>query len=222
MSDLKLYNYFRSSTSYRARIALELKNLNYSYIPVHLINNGGEQNAEAYRKLNPMGGVPTLDHNGRLISQSMAITEYLDESFNSGTQLFPTDLFLKAKVRQVCEMINADIHAFQNLKVTQYLETKINITHEQKQAWLNKWIGEGLAALEKTLQPFAGDFSFGNSPCAADAFLVPQIFSAQRFHVSIAEFKTLQRINENCVQHAAFKKAHPFCQPDTPADIKIK
>lgn len=222
MSDLKLYNYFRSSTSYRARIALELKNLNYSYIPVHLINNGGEQNSEAYRNLNPMGGVPTLEHNGKHISQSFAIIEYLDEVFNTGVQLLPSDPYLRAKVRQVCEMINADIHPLQNLKVTNYLEKEMHIVADSKQIWLNHWISDGLSALEKTLQPLAGDFCFGNSVTAADVLLIPQLFTANRFKVDFSRLKTLVRVFENCEKLEPFKKAHPYRQPDTPAAEKIE
>jgi maleylacetoacetate isomerase/maleylpyruvate isomerase len=219
MSELKLYNYFRSSTSYRARIALELKNLNYSYIPVSLV--GGEQNQDTYRKLNPIGGVPTLDHGGKLISQSMAITEYLDEVFTQGSPLFPKDAYLKAKVRQVCEVINADTHPLQNLKVTQFLEKDLHLNADQKKAWLDRWIGDGVRALDKILSPVAGDYCFGSSPCAADAFLIPQIFSAQRFGVDLSAYGTLLKINENALKHPAFQKAHPYRQVDTPADLKI-
>src|SRR5438128_2639370 len=114
MSELKLYNFFRSSTSYRVRIVLELKNLNYSYVPVSLTT--GEQNQEQYRKLNSLGGVPTLDHNCKLISQSMAITEYVDEVFKTGLSLFSGDSYQKSKIRQFCEIFNADTHPLQNLK----------------------------------------------------------------------------------------------------------
>lgn len=219
MSDLKLYNFFRSSTSYRARIVLELKNLKYSYIPVSL--SGGEQNQDGYRQVNPFGGVPTLDHNGKLISQSVAITEYLDEAFSSGARLFPQELFLKAKVRQVCEIINADTHPLQNLKVIQHLEKELKITAEQKQQWLNRWITDGVQAIEKIISQHAGEYCFGNEPTAADAFIVPQVFSATRFNVDISACKTVLRINENCLKLPAFQKAHPYRQPDTPADLKI-
>jgi maleylacetoacetate isomerase len=221
MSDLKLYNYFRSSTSYRARIALELKNLNYTYVPVHLTNNGGEQNQETYRNLNPMGGLPTLEHNGKFISQSFAIIEYIDEVFSGGYKLLPTDSFQRAKIRQVCELVNADIHPLQNLKVTQFLEKEFQMSAEQKQIWMNKWIGEGITALEKTLVFFAGNFSFGNTPTAADTFLVPQVFSANRFKVDISACETVLKIYDKCQELPAFQKAHPYCQPDTPADLRL-
>lgn len=220
MAELKLFNYFRSSTSYRVRIALELKKLPYDYSPVHLLNNGGEQNSENYRRLNPIGGVPTLVHDGRAISQSLAIAEYLDEAFPGTAPLLPQDPFLRAKVRQFCEIINADIHPLQNLKVMQYLEKQGHFTPEQKATWLNSWIVKGLTAAEKTLEPFAGRFCFGDTPTLADAFLIPQLFSASRFHIDISHFQLLARINANCLELEAFTKAHPHRQPDTPEELR--
>jgi maleylacetoacetate isomerase len=221
MSNLKLYNYFRSSTSYRVRIALTLKELKYEYLPVHLINNGGEQNSTQYRTLNPIGGVPTLQHDQIIISQSMAIAEYIEEVFKSGQQLFPNSPALKAKVRQVCELINADTHPLQNLKVMQYLEKNLNFNPEAKQAWLDKWIGDGLIALEKTIIPSAQNFSFGNEVSLADAFIVSQLFSAKRFNVDTTRFEKISRIDENCQKLKSFQLAHPFRQIDTPEDLKI-
>lgn len=221
MSNLKLYSYFRSSTSYRVRIALALKELKYEYLPVHLINNGGEQNSAQYRTLNPIGGVPTLQHDQIIISQSMAIAEYIEEVFKSGQQLFPNSPAAKAKVRQVCELINADIHPLQNLKITQYLEKNLNLTSEAKQTWLDKWIGDGLIALEKTITPSAQNFSFGNEVTLADAFIVPQLFSAKRFNVDCTRFEKLSRIDENCQRLKSFQLAHPLKQIDTPEDLRI-
>lgn len=221
MSNLKLYNYFRSSTSYRVRIAMALKELKYDYMPVHLINNGGEQNSTGYRALNPIGGVPTLQHDKIIISQSMAIAEYVEEVFKSGQQLFPNTAAVKAKVRQVCELINADIHPLQNLKVTHYLEKNLNLNPEAKQAWLDKWIGDGLIALEKTITPSAKNFSFGNEVSLADAFIVPQLFSAKRFNVDTARFEKLSRVDESCQKLKAFQTSHPLRQIDTPEDLRI-
>lgn len=221
MSNLKLYNYFRSSTSYRARIALALKELTYEYAPVHLINNGGEQNSAQYRTLNPIGGVPTLQHGEIIISQSMAIAEYIEDVFKSGQQLFPNSVGVKAKVRQVCELINADIHPLQNLKVTQFLEKNLNLSAEAKQAWLDKWIGDGLIALEKTITPSAQAFAFGNEVTLADAFIVPQLFSAKRFNVDTTRFEKLSRVDESCQKLKAFQTAHPLRQIDTPKDLRI-
>lgn len=221
MSNLTLHNYFRSSTSYRVRIALELKGLKYTYVPVHLLNNGGEQNSPAYRQLNPSGGLPTLIHNGKAISQSFAIVEYLDEISPSPSPLFSKDPFQNAKIRQVCETINADIHPLQNLKLMQYLEKHLNLSAEQKNQWLHKWISEGLSAVETILEPFADTYCFGPTVSAADLFLVPQLFSSIRFGVDITKYPLLSKINENCLALDAFKVAHPFRQIDTPTDMKI-
>ena len=219
MSQLVLYNYFRSSTSYRVRIALNLKGLPYEYRSVHLLNNGGEQNKKEYRALNPIGGVPTLVHEGKTISQSMAIIEYLDEVFPQ-TPLFPRDPFLKAKVRQFCENINADIHPLGNLKVLQFLESEFQADQNKKNIWLSKWISEGLSACEKTIQPYAGMFCFGSSLTTADLFLVPQLFTARRFQVDMSAFGILLKIEENLLKNSAFVQAHPHRQPDTPEELR--
>lgn len=221
MSDLILHNYFRSSTSYRVRVALEIKGLPYEYKPVHLLQDGGEQNTPEYRSLNPVGGVPTLQHGERVISQSFSIVEYLDEAFPQTPALMPADPYLRAKVRQFCEIINADIHPLQNLKVMQYLEKQAHFTVEQKNTWLNKWIVNGLTAAEKTLENFSGLYCFGDTVTAADAFLVPQLFSCKRFNIDITHFQLLSYINENCLKLEAFQKAHPYRQPDTPEDLRI-
>ena len=221
MTNLELYNYFRSSTSYRVRIALELKNLKYTYTPVHLLSNGGEQNTEFYRQLNPVGGVPTLIHNEKIISQSFAIIEYLENTFTETLPLFTNNIYTNAKIRQFCETINADIHPLQNLKVMQFLEKQLHATVEQKNLWLNKWITEGLTALEKIIKPFTGAHCFGDSITAADLFLIPQLFSSQRFGVDISNFKVLSAINESCLILEPFKKAHPYRQMDTPEELKI-
>jgi maleylacetoacetate isomerase len=221
MQNLNLYNYFRSSTSYRVRIALELKQLQYTYTPIHLINNGGEQNSADYRKLNAIGGLPTLVHDENVLAQSFAIIEYLDDVFPEPNAFFSKDKFLKAKIKQACEIINADIHPLQNLKVTNFLEKDLKISSEQKNAWLTKWITEGLSAYEKTIAPFAGDYCFGNNLSAADIFLVPQLFTAHRFNIDFSQFKTISKINDTCVKLEAFKKSHPYRQPDTPKELLI-
>ncbi|GIL18085.1 MAG: maleylacetoacetate isomerase [Oligoflexia bacterium] len=213
MSSLVLYNYFRSSTSYRVRIGLHFKNLDFEYKSVHLLKDGGEQHRAEYRQLNPIGGVPTLVHNGKPISQSMAILEYLEETFPQN-RFFPKDIYTRAKVRQFCENINADIHPLQNLKVTQYLEKNLNISPEQKQQWLNNWISLGLQATERILENAAGQFCFGDEVTAADLLLVPQVFSAERFQIDLKPFPNIQRINLECLKLDAFQKAHPTRQPD--------
>lgn len=222
MKKLTLFNYYRSSTSYRVRIALHLKNLAFEYQPIHLLNNGGEQNLPHYRNLNPIGGVPTLAINNiQYLSQSFAIIEYLDESYPQPFPLFSKDPFEKAKIKQICENINADIHPLQNLKVMQFLENKHSYTQDQKNEWCQKWITDGLNATEKLISETAETYSFGNRITAADLFIVPQLFSAERFKVDITQFKVLNKINKNCLNQTAFIQAHPYRQIDTPLDLRI-
>ncbi len=222
MKELVLYNYYRSSTSYRVRIALEIKKINYIYKPVHLLNNGGEQNSEAYRKINPSGGVPTLVHGDSVISQSFAIIEYLEDTFPDSYQLLPKAPFLKAKVRQVCEVINADMHALQNLKVLQYLEKKHGYSQDDKDKWCQHWIRPSFHALEKMISASSGQFSFADELTAADVFLIPQVVTAERFKTDLSDFPTIVRVYKNCLLRPEFMKAHPFRQVDTPDEFRIK
>ena len=221
MSDLKLYNYFRSSTSYRVRIALEIKQLSYEYIPVHLLNNGGEQNRPTYRTLNPMGGVPTLQHGDFSLAQSDAILEYLDEAFPQTDKLFPQNIQQKAKTREFCQIINADIHSYGNLKTLQYLEKNFSASDETKNKWVQDWFTQGLSACETHLQKSAGLYCFGDTITAADCFLVPLVFTSNRFKVDLSKYTNINRVNENCLKLPVFHKAHPFRQPDTPAEFRI-
>lgn len=216
---MTLYNYFRSSTSYRVRIALYHKGLPFEYKAVHLLNNGGEQHSPEYRKLNPQGEIPTLVHEGRPIAQSLAIIEYLEEVFPQ-KPLFPQDPFTRAKVRQFCENINAFIHPLSNLKVLQYLEKNHGYDQKQKEVWIQHWAGLGFAATEKLLQESAGDFCFGDKVTAADLFLIPQVFSVKRFHVDMQAYPLIRKIESNCLKLEAFQKAGPGNQPDTPTDFK--
>lgn len=222
MKELILYNYFRSSTSYRVRIALEIKNLRYIYKPIHLLNNGGEQNSKSFRELNPSGGVPTLVHGDAVISQSFVIIEYLDDAFPDSYQLMPVDPLQKAKVRQVCEIINADMHALQNLKVLQYLEKKHNYTQDDKDKWCQQWIRPSFHALEKILSKTSDEFCFAETLTAADVLLIPQVITAERFKTDLAEFPTIQKIYKTCIQRPEFMKAHPFRQIDTPEELRLK
>lgn len=213
MSDLVLYNYFRSSTSYRARIALHFKELSFEYRPVHLLNNGGEQHKPEYRNLNPAGEVPTLIHGKHVIGQSMAIIQYLDEAFPEKS-LFPKDPASKAKVLQFCENINCT-HPYQNLKTLQYLEKNFQITADQKTAWVQHWMHQCFTTLEKTLQQTSGKFCFSDQFTAADAFLIPQLFSAQRFQVTTEKYPTIEKIQKNCESLNWIIKAHPKNQIDS-------
>lgn len=221
MADFILHNYFRSSTSYRVRIALNWKDLNYDYQAVHLLADGGQQHRPEYLKLNPQGEVPTLIHKGRAIAQSFAIIEYLDE-IHPSPPLFPKDAFGRAKVRQMCENINCFIHTLGNLKVQQFLEKRYGLDASKKEEWVGHWTHQGLTATEKLLSEFSGKYSFGDEVSAMDCFLVPQVFSAERFKVDLSKYENLRRINENCLQLEAFKKAHPSRQPDTPEEMRTR
>jgi maleylacetoacetate isomerase len=187
---------------------------------VHLINNGGEQNSPTYRQLNPSGEVPLLVHykNSQLVAtigQSMAIIQYLEDILPS-PQLFPAGPEKKAEVIQFCEIINSGIQPLHNLKILNYLEKDLKITSDQKIKWTQLWISSGLTTLEKLLEKTSGDYCFGDSITAADCFLIPQIFAAARFEVSLDAFPLINKINNRCVQLEAFKKAHPSQQVDSP------
>lgn len=214
MASLILYNYFRSSTSYRARIALNLKNLPYEYRAVHLLKN--EQHSDEYRRLNPQGEVPSLVHEGRSIGQSLAILEYLEDVFPE-PPLYPKDAYTKARVRQFCENINSYLHPLGNLKVMQYLEKKHGYDQAAKEAWIQHWSRPGYEVLEKMLEDSAGKYCFGDQITAADACLIPAVFSARRFNVDLAAYPIVNRVDRECQSHPAFQKAHPLNQPDTPA-----
>lgn len=212
---IKLYSYFRSSSAYRVRIALNLKELDYEIIPVHLVKDGGEQYKEDFKKLNPSSKVPVLVHDNKSIFQSVAIIEYLEESFPTPA-LYPTTALDKAHVRTLCEIINSDIQPLQNLRVLNQLTQNYKLTEEQKNQWIQHWIAEGFNTFEKTLEKTAGQYSFGNTPTAADCFLMPQIYNAQRFQLPMNRYPLIQKVFKNCSQHKAFVKAHPDNQPDTP------
>lgn len=208
---LTLYDYFRSSACYRVRIALNLKNLPYESVPVHLLNNGGEQFSEKYLALNPQSLVPTLVEDENVLTQSLAIIEYLDET-HPAPALLPANPLLKAKVRAFALTIAADIHPLNNLRVVQYLTLAFNIDETQKIAWFHHWIRKGFSALETQLanQPSHTDFCFGESPTLADICLVPQMYNARRFQCDVSDFPTLCRIDQHCQQLAAFKNAQPL------------
>lgn len=214
MSDLVLYNYYRSSTSYRARIALHLKNLPFEYRPVSLIKDGGEQHRPEYKSLNPAGEVPTLIHGEYIIGQSMAVIEYLDQVFPQ-TPLFPKEAYARAQVKQICENMNCG-HSITNLKVQQYLEKDMGVSADNKAKWITEWISRVCESTEKLVAKTAGRYGFGDTPTAVDAFIVPQIFSAERFNVDTSKFPTLMKVNAECLKLEAFQKAHPSKQIDTP------
>lgn len=215
MSQFVLYSYFRSSASYRVRIALNLKGISYEYRSVHLLNNGGEQNKDEYRSLNPSGQVPTLIHQGRAIGQSLAIIDYLDR-IKQDPPLFPFDPYQRAIALQACEIINSGIQPLHNLKTLQELGGRFNASEEQKNQWATDWIRNGLDVLEKFLQPMGTRFSLGGEVSAVDCFVIPHLANADRYKISLDPYPVLSMIRFNCEMMEEFKKASPANQPDTP------
>jgi maleylacetoacetate isomerase len=215
MSDFVLYNYFRSSTSYRTRIALYFKGVQFEYRPIHLLNNGGEQHTAEYRKLNPSGEVPTLVHNGRALGQSMAIFVYL-ETLLPQPALFPKDPFAKAKVMQICELVNSGLHPMTNLKVLQRLTKTHHFSEEAKDSWIQFWMQQGLDSLNQLVNTTKGIFAFGDGLTAADMFVIPHLFTARRYNVDLQPYAALLQVEKSCMNLDCFKRAHPMSQPDTP------
>lgn len=207
---LKLYDYFRSSACYRVRIALNLKDLEYECIPIHLVKNGGEQFSSHYDMLNPQHLVPTLQDGKDVITQSLAIMEYLEEKFPLPA-LLPKTAQAKARVRAFALAIVADTHPLNNLRVLNYLTASFSLSEEQKNRWYAHWITNTFTALEKQLQhdKQSDNFCFGKSPSLADICLVPQMYNARRFACDLSAFPTLVAIDANCQQHPAFLKAAP-------------
>lgn len=212
---LKLYSYWRSSASYRTRIALHHKSIPYEYVPVHLLKDGGEQHKSDYRALNPQGYVPCLVDGELVLNQSLAIIEYLDEKFPA-TPLLPSDPVLRAKARAMAYMLACDAHPMNNLKVLGYLKSALEVTDEQKSAWLKHWICEGLAPLEAMLasSPMTGTFCLGETVTLADICIPPLIYSAERFGCELTPFPTVMRIHHACMALPGFMAAHPQQQPD--------
>lgn len=210
-----LYSYYRSSASFRVRIALHLKQLSFEYRPIHLLEDGGQQHKEEYRKLNPMGEVPCLIVDGVALGQSMAILQYLDAT-HPQPPFFPKDPMARARVIQACEIINSGIQPLQNLKVTQELEKMFGIDHDGQKKWIFTWVTRGFTGLERLISTTSGQFAFGDEVSAADIYIVPQVFAARRFQVDLSAYPNILRSNENCMKLEAFQKAFPDQQPDFP------
>ena len=212
---MKLYTYFRSSAAYRVRIALNLKGIAYDSIPVHLLQDGGQQLLPAYRAVNPSALVPALDDDGAILTQSLAMLEYLDET-RPAVPLLPGDALGRARVRALALAIACDAHPLTNLRVLQYLKNTVGLSDEAKQEWYRHWMAEGLAAFEAMLAQAdeGGLFCHGDAPGLADCCLVPQIFNAQRFHIDLVPYPRLMRIHDHCATLPAFVAAHPSRQPD--------
>jgi maleylacetoacetate isomerase len=212
---LKLYTYFRSSAAYRVRIALNLKNLAYEAVPVHLVKDGGQHLKEDYRRINPAGAVPALADRDLNLSQSLAIIEYLDEAYPY-PPLLPADPAARARVRAIALDIACEIHPINNLRVLRYLTGELGVSEEQKNAWYRHWVEVGLAAVEARLAGHAltGRFCHGEHPTLADCCLVPQVFNARRFGCRLDHVPTVVRIDAECRTLAPFVAAAPENQPD--------
>jgi len=212
---MKLYTYFRSSAAYRVRIALNLKGLAYDAVPVHLLRDGGEQLTDSYRALNPSALLPTLDDDGSVIGQSLAIIEYLEET-RPHAPLLPAGAADRARVRALALTVAADTHPLGNLRVLKYLKGQLKVSEEVKLEWQQHWLQLGLATLERMLadDPRTGRYCHGDTPTLADCCLVPQVFSAQRFGVDMTPYPTVMRIHAACGELPAFQQAHPSQQPD--------
>jgi len=211
---LQLYSYFRSSASYRVRIALELKGLEYRVVPVHLLRNGGEQFADDYRRRNAEALVPALDDEGRMLTQSLAIIEYLDETHGPAT-LLPSDAPGRARVRALALHVACDIHPLNNLRVLRRLGQELQIEKPARDAWYRHWVELGFRSLEARLRaPTTGRCCHGDEPGMADCCLVPQVYNARRFEVDLSPYPTITRIAAYCESLPAFRAAHPDVQPD--------
>lgn len=212
---MQLYNYFRSSASYRVRIALNLKGLPYDYLSVHLTRDGGQQFASTYRGIAPEALVPVLVDGNATLHQSLAIVEYLDE-IHPSPPLLPADAAGRATVRAIAMDIACDIHPLGNLRVLKYLAANCGLQKEGTDAWASHWIGTGFDALEVRLaqSPVRGKFCHGETPTMADVALVPQVFNALRFGVDMNRYPTIATIAGRCDELSAFADAAPAKQVD--------
>ncbi len=218
-SMLKLYSYFRSSTAYRVRIGLHLKNLPFQTVPVNLLK--GEQRSESFLKINPLSGVPALQDGDFIVTQSLAILNYID-NIAPEPSLAPGDFHDQAFARQVALAIATDIHPLINLKAQKYLGEEFGADDAAKKDWYAHWTLSGLRAVEDMLRRYgkAGNFALGDDqPSVADLCIIPQMYSLRRFNLPTDDFPLCCRIEKHCIAHAAFQKAAPETQPDAPDDL---
>ena len=213
---MRLYHYFRSSASYRVRIALALKGLDCELVPVHLLRH--EQSSDAYRALAPSQLVPSLQFDDELLTQSMAIIEYLDE-VHPEPSLLPGDALARARIRSLAQDVACEIHPLNNLRVLRYLLHDMKLGEDDKERWYKHWIETGLEVVEQRLARDArtGRFCHGDTPTLADCVLVPQIFNAQRFDARLEHVPTVMRVFDECMRLDAFAKTQPSAYPESAA-----
>ncbi|XP_078134548.1 maleylacetoacetate isomerase isoform X1 [Sander vitreus] len=207
-----LHGYFRSSCSWRVRIAFALKGIEYDQAPVNLIKDGGQQLTEQYKALNPMQQVPAVEIDGITLSQSLAVIQYIDET-RPGPRLLPADPKKRAQVRMISDVIASGIQPLQNLYVIQKIGA-------EKVQWAQHFIDRGFQALEPILKQTAGKYCVGDEISMADICLVPQVYNAERFKVDVRQYPTIKRLNQTLLEIEAFKVSNPSCQPDTPDDLR--
>lgn len=212
---MKLYTYYRSSAAYRVRIALNLKGLDYEPVPKHFLRDGGEHRKPDFLELNPQGLIPVLEDGGVVISQSLAIIEYLEET-RPGIPLLPVAPADRAQVRAMAQLIACDIHPLNNLRVMQYLKTVLEQDEVSVANWYQHWVAEGFAALEELVLRHGepGKTCFGKQPSIADVCLVPQVYNARRFEVDLAPYPALCAVTRHLESLPAFVQAAPENQPD--------
>lgn len=214
---IKLYSYWRSSAAYRVRIALNLKGLPYTIIPVHLLKDGGEQHSPEFHALNPQERVPVLVDRKRVICQSLAIIEYLDECYEGATKLLPSTARERARVRGLAQILVCDTHPLNNLRVMRYLEEECGMPLPEREQWIQHWIQEGFTAIETLLRNApTGVYCEGDEPSLADICLIPQVYSAHRWALDMTPFPIINAIYEHCMTLSAFDRARPENQPDAP------
>lgn len=214
---MKLFGYYRSSASYRLRIILNFKGLDWEYQAVNLLE--GEQRTEEYRAMNPLGLVPVLDTGEAVLAQSPAIAEYLEEQ-HPEPALLPPDPIGRARVREMVNSIGCEVHPLQNLGVLMYVKETYSLDDAAVQAWGRKWIDRGFSAFETMARERSseGQFSYGDSFTLADVWLIPQLFNAHRFEMDLAPYPTLVGIDKHCQSLDAVAASHPSKQPDAPSD----
>lgn len=211
---MELFNYFRSSASYRVRIALALKGLDYTYTPVHIAR--GDQFKESYASVSASRLVPTLrEDDGHLLTQSLAIIEYLEET-HPNPPLLPADSRGRARARALAYDIACEIHPINNLRVLRYLSADLKVSEDDKNRWYRHWVETGLAAVEAQLagHPATGLYCHGDAPTIADITLVPQIFNAKRFNCRLDHVPTVMRIFDQCMRQTAFSATQASACPD--------
>ncbi|MDR7115120.1 maleylacetoacetate isomerase [Caulobacter sp. BE254] len=207
---LTLHSAWRSSAAYRVRIGLNLKGLAYDIAPVNLVAN--QHQAPAFAALNPQRLLPALEVDGRVLTQSLAILEWLDETVPQPA-LLPADPFDRAQVRAMAQIVASDIHPVNNLRILRAL-TDLGVDEPGREAWIGRWITDGFTALEAMVARHGAGYAFGETPTLADCCLVPQVYNAERFKTDLTPFPALRAVAARCAEHPAFAAAHPNQQPD--------